>query len=321
MLLLGVVISAFLLWLAVRNVEWAEVGSVFAAARPLYVMPLLVALFAYYWLKASRWSLLLRPLGRFRTPALFPPVLIGYAASNVLPMQMGELLRTAIASRRSGLSAASLVTSIALERVLDMAAIGVLVAGTLLFVPTDDALRSAGALIAALVASGLVLAVIAVTARERALSIASAVIPERLRERCLPLVASAIDGLSSIRDPWLLGRALANSLLQWACMAASAWMSLIAVGIDVTWGMPFVVIVFTAVGLMMPTAPGYVGSIQLAFVLALKPFGVAESAALAASIFWHATAYVSVLAAGALLFAAEGLDIGLLRRAVRKEAA
>jgi uncharacterized membrane protein YbhN (UPF0104 family) len=73
--------------------------------------------------------------------------------------------------------------------------------------------------------------------------------------------------------------------------------------------------VLTVIGVSLPTAPGYVGSIQLAFVLALKPAGVAPESALAASMFYHVLAYVSVVGGGLVFLRHYGMRFGQLKGA------
>jgi uncharacterized membrane protein YbhN (UPF0104 family) len=48
----------------------------------------------------------------------------------------------------------------------------------------------------------------------------------------------------------------------------------------------------------LPSGPGYVGSIQLAFTLGLAPFGVAAGTAIATSLFYHVLVCGSLIVAG-----------------------
>ena len=46
------------------------------------------------WFRAMRWQFLLNPLRDFPVRRLYPIVIIGYAANNLLPMRLGELVRS-----------------------------------------------------------------------------------------------------------------------------------------------------------------------------------------------------------------------------------
>jgi hypothetical protein len=58
--------------------------------------------------------------------------------------------------------------------------------------------------------------------------------------------------------------------------------------------------VFLAIGSLLPAAPGYVGIYQVACVLALRWYGINESAALAYSVVMQGTTLAVILALGAV---------------------
>jgi uncharacterized membrane protein YbhN (UPF0104 family) len=57
---------------------------------------------------------------------------------------------------------------------------------------------------------------------------------------------------------------------------------------------------------LLPSAPGYVGVIQSAFVLCFAHLGLDESTGFAASVIIHSTQYVSVTAIGLVILARSG---------------
>ncbi|MEM9702132.1 MAG: lysylphosphatidylglycerol synthase transmembrane domain-containing protein, partial [Planctomycetota bacterium] len=137
---LGIAVSVFCLWLAVRDVEWAKIPPAFAAAdyRTLPLIGLLLIVF--FWTKAMRWAALLRPLPRgseepFTAASVLPATLIGFAGNNVLPAHAGEFFRVAVVAKRWNTPAAGVLSTVVLERVLDVGAILALFAVSLPFVP------------------------------------------------------------------------------------------------------------------------------------------------------------------------------------------
>ena len=64
----------------------------------------------------------------------------------------------------------------------------------------------------------------------------------------------------------------------------------------------------------LPTSPGFIGSVQAAFVLALIPFEVGSEATVAASIYFHVLAYVSVVISGLVFLHKAGQSLGSLLR-------
>jgi len=61
------------------------------------------------------------------------------------------------------------------------------------------------------------------------------------------------------------------------------------------------------------TSPGYVGTIQFAYTLALSPYAISSATAFAASVFYHALAYFSVFFVGLYYLHRSGYSLGQVR--------
>lgn len=320
----GLATSAFFLWLAVRDADFDAIAAALGTANLLLALPFLLALFLFYWLKSLRWAALLSPVRQSSGAALFPVVLIGYAGTAILPMQLGEILRTYIASRRLPAAFSLVLSSIALERLFDLltilAFLGIVLA---LGNSMPAALVTAGYLIAAstLVAAALALGLTFRTQHSLALiSRVTGWLPTRAQMFLLSQVELIAVGLSSLKKISLLARIAINSIIQWSLMGTCIWLSLAALDIFPPPTAVVLVLVATIIGLSLPTSPGYVGSIQLAFVLSLAPFGVSASEAIAASFFYHVLAYASVLLTGLGFAHRMGLALGQVEAEARREA-
>jgi uncharacterized protein (TIRG00374 family) len=109
------------------------------------------------------------------------------------------------------------------------------------------------------------------------------------------------DGFGAVKSARQVARVAANSLLQWALLAACIHLSVIAIGIDVPAVASIIVLGLIIAGISIPSSPGFVGTIELCFVVGLGLFDVGASEALAAAIFYHVLAFASVTGTGALL--------------------
>ncbi len=314
----GLLLAVFFLWLSLREVQFAQVVAALGGAR-LEFVPLFVALIgAFYVLKAFRWSLLLSPLRALVGWRLLPAIMIGYSASAILPLQLGELVRAHITARQERLPGAAVLATVGLERVFDLLtlllvlAVGLGVGGNV-----SANLVTAGLYLGAIAAVALMLAAGCALATERfvaAASVLTRVLPEALGQAIVHHTRRFGEGLHAARRPGLILRIVANSAMQWSCMCACIYVSLVAVGIDASLPVAVVVLLFTVLSLTLPTSPGNVGSIQAAYYLALKPFGVSASAALSASLFFHVLSYAVVLPLGIYWLRSAGCGLGTLRQ-------
>ncbi len=321
--LIGLATSGFFLWLALRDADFDAIAAALGAANLLLALPFLLALFLFYWLKSVRWAALLSPMRQSSGAALFPVVMIGYAGTAILPMQLGEILRTYVASRRLPAPFSLVLSSIALERLFDLLTIFAFLGIVLAFgrsIPA--AMVTAGYLIAAgtLVAAALAVGLTFRTQQSLALlERLSSWLPTQAQQFLLHQLESVAAGMGSLKDVGLLARIAINSMIQWSLMGACIWLSLAALDIFLPPSAVVLVIITTIIGLSLPTSPGYIGSIQLAFVLPLATFGVSASDAIAASFFYHLLAYVSVLLTGFGFAHRMGLTFGQLQTEAQRE--
>lgn len=101
-----------------------------AAANYIYLIPAVAVYFIGVLFRARRWQFLLNPMRRVPVRRLYPVVVIGYTANNLLPMRLGELVRSYYLARQENFSASSALGSVAVERVFDGLTLIALVAVT-----------------------------------------------------------------------------------------------------------------------------------------------------------------------------------------------
>lgn len=290
------------LWLAVRGSDLASIRAALASARWVWAVPFLAVLFAFYWLKSIRWRVILSTERTIRASQLFPIVMIGYAGTAVLPMQLGELIRAYIAGKKYALPYSLTISSIAIERLFDLLTILALLGSILLFgESTPEVLVKAGYVVALIVTVGFGMATWIVINTQQVVTITSWILgwaPVAVSDGACELIRTIDRGLVPLKRPRLLLNIGINSVIQWMLMGVCIWISLKALDIQVPVSAVALVLVATIVGISMPTSPGYIGNIQFAFVVALQPYGIDSAAAIAASIFYHVIAYVAVVAIG-----------------------
>ena len=77
-----------------------------------------------------------------------------------------------------------------------------------------------------------------------------------------------------------------------------------------------VTMVILAFAIVLPSAPGYIGITQLAFVFALAFYGIGEADAVGISVIFHLTQYIPITAWGIVVLLKEGLTFKQLRSEV-----
>ena len=104
-------------------------------------------------------------------------------------------------------------------------------------------------------------------------------------------------------------------------MEASIGLSVVILGAAVAFGIRAslaVVMGVVAFGVTVPSTPGFFGVIQVAFRVALAPFGVAATDAVAASVYYHLTQWITITLVGLFLLQRAGLKLRQLERAAEE---
>ncbi len=306
--ILVVAVTALLLGYALWKIDLEALGEVLAGADYRFVVPFLVILTLFFWIKAWRWAVILEPLGRYSVRQVTPAMMIGFAANNVLPAHLGELVRSLWFARRYRQRASAVLVSQVLERILDVVAILLLY---LLAVPwiesPPEAIRLSVWLVAG-VAAAMAVVIYAILASPqrvfRLWRVLSGKLPASIQSRGEAFLSDVLRALSSVRSPARLLLLLANSLVQWSLSGVCVWMSMAAVGVTIGPAITLIVLTATVVAVTLPNAPGYVGAIQAAFVFALQPFGVSSESAFAGSVFFLVANWIPVTSVGGIFMLA-----------------
>jgi uncharacterized protein (TIRG00374 family) len=271
----------------------------------------------HYWLKAIRWSIILRPLGRFSASQVLPAIMIGFAGNNLLPARLGEVIRALVFARRYQQPVSGIAVSLVVERILDVVAILSWYLVALAFgedIPEE--LVAAVLLVGAFLGLFSLVILVILLAPRSAMVVwhrLAALLPDKLVGKGDAVLQCAIQGLASLKSPASLLTLLLNSLIQWGLILAMVWICLWTFGISV--GLPTVIILLTVLTLAiaLPSAPGYIGVVQAAFIFTLTPFGVDSAAALAASVYFVIVQWVPVTVSGVMFFFVTGQELSRIK--------
>lgn len=298
---------AYSLW----GADFPLLGRLLAGADFRHLVPMIGCLFLFYLFTGLRWNLILRPLGRYTLFQSGPAMMIGFAGNNVLPAHLGELARVMVFSRRFGVSGSSVFATLVVERILDLFAILIFYLLAVLVIDPFPAAIRLGVGVSAGVVAALSVAILFILRFPKAflnfyLRMAF-MLPSGPRQKGAAMLENATHGMSALKTPGSLLFMVGLSFAKWASNGAMVWLALGAFNTTISFSISMIVIAVTALAVILPSAPGYVGAMQAAFVFALIPFGVSQETALAASVFFLVSQWLPVTLFGGVCFAATGM--------------
>ncbi|MCU7835963.1 MAG: flippase-like domain-containing protein [gamma proteobacterium symbiont of Taylorina sp.] len=318
-LFFGLTITCAALWYALRDVDINKVLNIFTEVNWVWGGVLICLYALHFWLKATRWALLLSQKEKIKPQQVLAPLMLGFFANNILPARLGEFVRMYLASRTLELKKMQVLTTIILERIFDILTIVFLLAITLVLEShIDETLILAGYIMGGIGCFILIIMICYAHYTNLFLKYLLMLIPSPWHESILYHMNVIADGLHTIKSLNMIFYLAINSLIQWLLMAATIYISLHAVGIDVPVSASIFVLAAVVFAITLPAAPGFFGIIQLAFVLALAPFSITETLAFSASIFFHLITYLSVMLSGFYFMQRFGYDFKIFKQATEE---
>ena len=334
-------IGASLLFLALffARIDPGETWERLEQADYLPVAPAIAVYFAAVYFRTLRWQYLLSPMKRMAVSRLYPVVVVGYMANNLLPVRLGEVVRAYYLGERENVSKVSSLATIAVERVFDGLTLLFLAAVVSMFLPLVGLLQGladrAGvpwALLAlamsmpfVLAAAFMVLASYSPRWFESLVARLIGALPAPLRAKVAGLVTMFISGLAVLQHPRRLLVVFVLSLPVWLTEALMYYILAFSFDLQEVFSvteLAGVILLVTAVSnlaISIPTAGGGIGAFEVAAAATLSLLGAEESAAGAYAILVHVALLAPVTLLGLLYLWTDRTSLGRLTRESRAE--
>ncbi len=318
--ILGVLISAGLLWFAFRGLEpdlfWDSLGAadnrLLLGAMGIYALAVTVI--------TLRWQFLLRAIQWVPMRQLIPLVTIGYMGNNIYPFRSGEILRVFLLRQDHNVPYARGATTVVVERVFDGVVMLTFVLVPLALLGSTPATARQFATILTPIFIVAVLVFFSLAARpgvlHRLATWGASLLPVALAERVRGLAADIVGGLEGLRSPADLAGAVVSSYVTWAIEAAVYWVVMIAFGIEAGYAVALLAVGAVNLAGLIPAAPGNLGvfEVVLSEVLVITA-GVPNALAVACAVAIHIVIWLPPTLIGFVFLARRGLGLGAVVQA------
>ena len=319
-IVLGILISAVFLFLAFRKIEFNQLWQYLRAAKWAWVLLGLVFYFMGVWVRTWRWQVLLKPLKHLSRRQLFPVVCIGYMGNNVYPARAGEVLRSILLKQSDDVPISGSLATIVVERLFD----GITILALVLlnfrqFVQiAPDAewvnrIQTGSILVAGIFGLILIvfLAMLFLPKQTQAVSgwLINKLLPAKLRPKVSGILDKFIEGLRVLRSPGQSLLVLALSMLVWVLEGGLYWGVMKALGLDLSFMSLLLVEGVVNLVLLIPAAPGGLGTFDAAARFMLSLFGIPAELALGYALMLRVALWIPITALGAIFFVKEGFSL------------
>ncbi|PJF42401.1 MAG: TIGR00374 family protein [Phototrophicales bacterium] len=302
-LILGLVVSLFFLWIGFRGLDFDELIHTLQQINLNWIGVAVPVYFAATYLITWRWWYLVRTIRPISVNRLFPVVLIGYMANNLLPLRLGEIMRAYVLRRRDNIPIPPTLTTILVERVFDGLTMLTFIFVALLFLDFEEpTLRTVIVFTTPLFFGALIVFFVLAAkphyTRQLVTKIAQRFLPEIISQKVIHLSDEFLSGLEGLRTWQGLIGIIIGSLLSWGVESTTYWLVMKAFGFEVSFFVLLLVIGFGNLSTILPSTAGYIGTFHAVAILTLVAFGVDRTLAGSYAIVMHATLWLPITIVG-----------------------
>jgi glycosyltransferase 2 family protein len=299
----GLLISAFFLWYTFKDISFAHIRAL-RMTHPMWWLGVIGFTFASYSLRCVRWTRMMRS-ARSSFGACARVLMTSFAANNILPFRIGDIMRVFTYAPDLGASPSVILSTVILEKLLD---IFVLVLLFVAFMGRGVSAHSrivAWALLAVSTA-GLLVMLLGARVLEPFLCRLFAKAPPNAK--WTPIVRKIehwiLLALDCIRQIGIFGSLLllVQSFIIWACEGMIYVSAARLVGLVVDRIGPWQAVSVANLSYLIPSSPGALGTFEWAVKTSLVSHGAHEGYAALFGLALHVWLLISVTGAGGVMF-------------------
>ncbi len=311
---ISIILAVVFLYIAFYNVDFSEVLNIVSHANLLWVFIFITVTMLGHYFRALRWKYILNSVKPNTSMTnLFGSLMVGYGVNCVTP-KLGEVTRAVLVGKWEGLSRSSMFGTVILERIIDIISMGgaIIVA---IFLTSVSLSEKFPWLISSLYIMGtvIVLAIVFLSLILRSKEKFSKIIiklvgkiSNKLAERIAYVFTMLAEGFASLKGTknyfWTIFWTISIMVLY----AFGSYAGMLMLDMQnfqpITFGMGWIIMSISAIGVIIPT-PGSTGSYHtLAKSTLVLIFGFSETISAAYAFLTHIIGYILFIITALIMF-------------------
>ncbi len=301
---LPIAISILCIYLVVKDLSLYSIIKSFLNIKWWWIFLSFFFCFLGFIIRVIRWKFFfLNPIKFYN---LFVSFLMGLMVNNIFPARIGELVRAYILGRKENVSKSLAFGTILLERTFDGLTVFLFLAILLFVCPFPDRVKTMGFVISGIYLLVLVFFITLKTHKEFVIKKLA------FSKKLVSIVSEFSSGLvilGSLRHTIIISL---YSLISWTISGLSFYFCLLGFSLNLPIYASFFILVMVVIGVMIPAAPGYLGTYQYFCILALGIFKVDKDIAFSYSMVSYIISFVPITILGIVFLFKEGMSFSSL---------
>ncbi|GEM_PF-3511603 len=299
--LLGLILSIVFLYLALKGTDWEMVLHYLKKVRIWNLLISLFSLLIHFYIRTIRWKFINGKIGTVTFRTSFTSIMLGYFFNNLLPFRIGEIVKVSVVTGKSKkISFTSGLAALIVERGMDIFTLLLIFTLILPWIKISQTIKEK-MIFALYIVIGIFIVLVFLSRK-----ISTDVSEENggIPAGKLKLFAHGLKSISTFKDFMIV---ILLSLLLWPFSALYYYFLLIGVGINLPYVVSLLLPIIVGMGIILPSAPGYIGTYEYFILLVLNVYHIEHNQALAAALVIHFWQYLIILIIGIILLMKESL--------------
>ncbi len=307
--LIGILFTGAAVFLLSRVVSWDEIKTAFETIKPTTFMLILLVYLLGMVARAVCWQTLLQR--RVSLLWAFLGLNEGYLLNNILPFRLGELGRSFLIGRRTGMGTINTLSTVVVERAYDLAIAAGLLLSVLPFVLKMEWARPIAYIVLAIIIAALFGLYLAARHREALVGWAQKRFAHigLINRLVLPSLNSLLEGFSVLTRFELFAISLGMLLVSWGFALLRDYLVISSIVSTAPFWWVMLAISASNLGGAVPSMMASLGTFEGAATGAMVLAGAQPEVGLVYAIVIHAVHLVVSSSIGAIALAMEGQSL------------
>ena len=282
----GILISALAIFVLSRFVNFTDLSNAMSHLNVGSILIIIILFIISLFTRGLAWREMLAHKASMSDS--FFGVVIGYMLNNIIPWS-GEFGKAILLGASTGFGTLYVLSTVIIERALDLAIAAGMFLSTLPFVLKMDWLRPIAILMILIVLSALIVLLVMANNKVKVHAWVTEMGGKNqwIKKYILPGLDSLLNGFGILTNPKRFIISFFWILSSWFCWILLFYTALISIVPNAPFWWAIFCEAVLAMGIALPSAPASLGVYEGTLVVALSIFGIAQSSSLGIALILH----------------------------------